>query len=231
MKIFVGYGYNGRDEWIPKLIFPLIRAFDDEVVTGEDLQGETISDAVREKIAESDGMIGFLTRRGEPDANNRWKTHRWVIEELATAAAKPNPRLAEVREEGVDEQGGIVGDRQRIEYRESARDHCVVEVAKVIGKWHKRRAVMLHLLPEDCVRELMPLHGKQDLRCSYQLLLDGEARPETPARIVPITGGLFLKAKDVPPQALVSVHVEYHGMHWRSDYENLDSPGIHLIKE
>jgi hypothetical protein len=63
MKIFVAYGYNDRDRWIPDLVFPIIRAFDDEVITGEELQGEQITDAVRRKIQQSDALIAFATIR------------------------------------------------------------------------------------------------------------------------------------------------------------------------
>lgn len=231
MKIFIGYGFTStRDDWIPKLIFPLIKAFGDDVVTGEDLQGDRISDAVREKIGESEAIIGFLTRREDSIGAGKWQTHRWVIDELAAALAK-GCHVLEVREDGVDEQGGMMGDRQRIAYKENLRDQCIVDIAKAIGKWHQRRAISLRLLPEECVRELMPLHRKQDLRCTYTLLLDRNETAEAQARLVPITGGLFLNVKDVPQQALVQIHVEYQGKHWRSSYENIDSPGIHLLKE
>jgi hypothetical protein len=39
MRIFVGFGYNERDRWIRDMVFPLIPAFGDEVVTGEEAYG------------------------------------------------------------------------------------------------------------------------------------------------------------------------------------------------
>ena len=35
MRIFVAYGYNDRDKWIEKMVFPVIEAFGAEVETGE----------------------------------------------------------------------------------------------------------------------------------------------------------------------------------------------------
>ena len=168
MKIFVGYGFNDRDKWIPDLVYPIIHAFGDEVVTGEDLEGDQITAAVRQKIADSDALIGFLTRRGEPDANGVWKTHRWVIEEIATAISKK--LVVEVRETGVDDQGGIACDRQRIPYDEHSRDKCLVEVVKTIGKWHSLERVKLKVLPEEYVQELSPLLRDPDLKCTYQIM-------------------------------------------------------------
>ena len=52
MKVFVGFGYNQRDAWIKELIFPLIKFFDGEILTGEDIYGEVLTDGVRNKIDE-----------------------------------------------------------------------------------------------------------------------------------------------------------------------------------
>ena len=230
MKVFIAYGYNERDNWIKELVFPMIRAFSDEVVTGEEMQGEQITDAVRERIKHSDALIGFATRRGEPHGENRWPTHRWVTDEIAVALASGKP-VVEVREEGVDDQGGAVGDRQRIDYKESERDRCLVELVKTIGRWHSRGSVRLKLLPEECVHELFPLHRKPDLNCSYRLLIDGEESDKIPMKIRPITGGLFAEATNVPERALIQIDIEYHGKHWFSSFESTDSLGIHLLKE
>jgi prophage antirepressor-like protein len=96
MRIFVAYGYNERDRWVEELVFPVIRAFGDEVVTGEELQGEQITDAVIAKIRSSDALIGFLTRRDQIGSSDRWTTHRWVTDEISQAVAQ-RIFVAEVR--------------------------------------------------------------------------------------------------------------------------------------
>jgi hypothetical protein len=84
MRIFVGFGFNERDRWVKDLVFPLIKAFGAEGVSGEELQGEQITDAVRRQIASCDALIGFVTRRDDL-GNGRWSTHRWVTDELSHA--------------------------------------------------------------------------------------------------------------------------------------------------
>jgi len=86
MRIFVGYSFNDRDQWIPDLAFRLIRAFGDEPVTGEELNGDQITDEVINRIGRSSAVIGFATRRQQV-AQDRWTAHRWVLDELATAHA------------------------------------------------------------------------------------------------------------------------------------------------
>lgn len=232
MKIFVGYGYNKRDQWIEEFVFPLIQAFGDEVVTGGKLQGERITEAIIQKIAESDALIGFLTRRGEADSNGVWKTHRWVIEEITTAL-NSKIFILEVREKGVDDQGGIVGDRQRIEYEDGARDKCLVELVTTLGNWHSAEDIKLKLLPDECVQELIPLLRNPELKCSCQIMsMKNRKIREFKANILPVNpGGLFIFVQRVPRHALIQVHIEYKGTHWLSSFETIDSYGVHLRKE
>ncbi len=232
MKIFVGYGFNRpRDLWVPELIFPIIRAFGDEVVTGEDLQGEIITDAVRKSIEDSDALIAFATRR-DSSGQDRWSTHRWVTDELTVALTCRKP-VVEVREQGVDEQGGIAGDRQRINYDESQRDKCLVEVVKAIGRWHRGSTVKLQLLPEEFVQDIRPSLKQVNLRCTYQLLQPetGSVGDEIPTTILPMPGGLFVHAKNVPRTSYIRIRVECPGKSWASNFESIDSFDIRLQQD
>lgn len=228
MKIFVAHGFNDRDQWVTELVFPIIRAFNDEVVTGEDLQGEKISEAVEEKLRQSDALIAFVTRR-EQIENGLWTTHRWVTDEMASFP--PGRFLVEVREAGVEDQRGMYGDRQKIFYEEGKRDICLVELVKTIGKWHRGESVKLQLLPEEYTREIYPLLRDPGLRCLYRLLVDGEVGKDIQTRILPIKGGLFVETKNVPRLAMIQVQIEYRGKMWLSDFESTDSIGVNLRKD
>jgi hypothetical protein len=100
MRLFIGYGYNPRDKWIEELVFPLADAMDCQVVHGKVTYGDSLAPEVRSLLLGCDAMIGFLTRREQ--VGDVWSTHRWVIEELASAFGKIS--VVEVREEGVDPQ-------------------------------------------------------------------------------------------------------------------------------
>jgi hypothetical protein len=230
MKIFVAFGYNERDKWIPSLVFPIIKAFGDEVVSGEEVQGEQITDAVIREIRQSNALMAFVTRR-DKISESRWTTHRWVTDELSNAIAFKIP-VAEIRETGVDEQGGIAGDRQRITYNESERDKCLVEIVKTLGNWHSSDTIELKLMPNECIQAVRPLLRNPALRCTYQILeRSGLMGEEIPAQILPITGGLFVRAKNVPPRSYIQIRVECAGKSWSSEFENVESLGIHLHEE
>jgi hypothetical protein len=229
MKIFVAFGYNERDQWIPDLVFPMIRAFRDEVVSGEDIQGEQITDAVRREIKQANALMAFATRRKK--LNNRsWSTHRWVTDELAYATAN-NLHVVEIREKGVDEQGGIVTDRQRIIYDERERDKCLVEIVKTLGNWHASDTIELKLLPDECMQAVRPHLRDPNLRCTYQILENGRLGEMIPSQILPITGGLFVRAYQVPPKSFIQIRIECGGRWWSSEFENVESVGIHLHEE
>jgi hypothetical protein len=198
MKIFVAYGYNERDKWIPEMVFPLIRAFGDEPVAGDEMPGEVISAGVIERIKRSDALIAFATRR--------------------------------VREEGVDDQGGVAGDRQRILYEEAKRDKCIVEIVKALGNWRQGGMVKLQLLPTDFVKEILPILYSEELKCSYCLYMDNDVSEDFPTRIIPISNGLFVRLVGIPNNALIQVKVRYRKKSWNSVFESTDSLGINMFQ-
>jgi len=227
LKVFVGFGYNDRDRWIPELVFPLVRAFNCEVVTGEDMQGEEISNEVQRRVENSDALIAFRTRREGPDQAGVYRTHRWVEDELVLAIGQ-RLRVVEVREEGVDEQRGLPGGRQWIQYKQGERDRLLVELAKTIGEWVRAVDVSLQLLPPAFVEQIRPLLRAPGFRCTYTLLEGGRESAPKEVQVRPIKGGLFIQAAGVSPESLIQVSVEGDGRRWTSDYESLDSVGINL---
>ena len=75
MKIFIGFGYRPEDDWIKELVFPLVQCFDAEIMSGEDLHGEIITEGVKNKIKKSDGLLAFLTPRDQL-ASGQFTTHQ-----------------------------------------------------------------------------------------------------------------------------------------------------------
>jgi hypothetical protein len=227
MKIFVGYGFNDRDRWVRDLVLPLIHSFGFETETGEGLHGEVITDAVQRRREKCQAMLAFATRRTALEAGG-WTTHRWVLDELAHALAIGIPAL-EVREQDVDDQGGIAGDRQRIDYDPAARDLCLVEIAQVLGRWRQDfNPVRLQLLPQETVKEILGIYKRPGFSCVYRLLQDGAEGEERPARLLPVGGGMFVQASRVPRDALIQVELRYQNHNWVSGYESVDAVGITL---
>ncbi len=229
MKIFVAYGYNERDKWIEDLVFPLIEAFGADVETGETTYDGSIPDSVRNKIRRSDALIAFTTKRDPQDENDKL-THRWVIEELAVASAIDSlkKRTVEVREKGVDEQGGMMQTNQRIVYDETARDKCLVEIAKALGVWQSANLVRVQLLPEAIRADLRGLLRGAGLVCKYRIRSGNFTDNYIDTEIEKIGNGLFVHIPQPKSNELVQISIEHNRRIWESSYESLNSYGISL---
>ena len=222
MRIFVARGFNPRDEWIPELVYPIIRAFDAEVADGEASWGGTISDAVIQRIEASDGLIAFLTRRGSWWRDRTYKTHRWVLEEFG-AARQRRLRLLEVRETKVDEQDGMGGDHERITYDPDHRDRCLVKLTQAVSDWAHGK-IRIRLLPQELVLAAKPLLRHPDFRCLYRLRDGNSLFDEVEAPILPLEESLVIDATGVPRGALIQIRVRVPGQgEWVSSFHNPNS--------
>lgn len=229
MKVFVAHGFRPRDRWVGDHVVPLVEAFGAQVLTGEHLGGEQITDAVKERIRDSDGMIGFLTAREA--ASTADETHRWVSNELAFALANPGTRILEVREVGVTDQGGLPGDRQHLVYDPSDEASCLVGIARVLGEWSQGITMRVLLLPDDIVQKITPLMTRPGFTCTYSLSVEGRVTTEMRADLIRRPGGVQLTARGIPPAALLSVRVQAAGVSYRSAFVDIDALTILLEEE
>jgi hypothetical protein len=143
MRIFVGYGYNERDQWIEEQVFPVLRCMGFTVVDGKDLHGQQLEQGVKDRLDQSDAAVGFFTIRdgqGEADFNS----HIWVMNEITYFVAKDKPIIT-IKEENVRVPDGLQGNRQHILLRQEDRLGCVSELCQALGRRNMRR---LKLKPE-----------------------------------------------------------------------------------
>src|SRR5262245_42421251 len=121
MIIFVGYGYNERDQWIAEQVCPILRSIGFTVVDGKGLHGQQLQQGVTDKLDQADAAIGFFTiRDGQGDAD--YTSHIWVRDEMVYFHGKDNEKpIIPVREEGVKVPPALLGDRQYIVLRQVDR--------------------------------------------------------------------------------------------------------------
>lgn len=227
MKVFVSYGFNDRDRWICDFVFPIVRSFGHDLLTGEDLAGRPIVDGVSTRIDRSHAIIGFATRRGEAH-DGVWGTHRWVLDELAYAKGK-KLLMIEVRETAVDPQGGILNDLQHIVYDERQRESCLVELVKAVGGWPRGR-VRLQLFGDGIDQQIVPFLRRADFRCVCRFNQDGEETAQVETKVQPIKGGLFIDVPNVPPEALIQVEMSCGNNTWLSQFESLESHNVRVYQ-
>lgn len=229
MRIFVGFGYNDNDKWINDLIIPFIEELDCDVVTGEKMQGEILSEGVLARIGDSDACIGFLTKRGDPDANGVYGTHSWVISEL-TAALTLKKTIFEIREKGIDPQKGMTGDRQRYEFTDKAA--LMLEIAKFISK-EKSKLVYktLILQPKEFTDQIKP--SLKFSKCKYRFLHKAKFYDPEEVKLEKLgQGSLGIIIRKIPSEeALIEITVESPGGNWSSEFISVGLMNVNLQKE
>lgn len=232
MKVFVGFGYNENDRWIKNLVIPLIQFFGAEVLTGEDLHGEVISQAVVDRIKRSDGLFAFLTRRDEL-RSGRFTTHRWVTDELSAAITNNIPAV-EMLENSVDVPGGLPGDRQRFVFDSNSKADVLIEVAKVLSGWQKRfTTASLVILPDEIVQQARPYIREGRLRCTYQFKDGNEESKRYETIPFRLPDSLAVDIKNIPSKnALVQMIIEGpDNFSWSCGYQPFNMVPIKLQKD
>lgn len=202
MRVFIGYGYNERDEWIERDVFPILQAMNLEIISGKDMHGEVLQEEVKERIESSDGLIGFSTLRlGQENAD--FGSHIWVRDEMAHALAL-RKHVVEVREKDVKIAEGLIGDRQRIELDPKDRLRSIAELVKVVSAWSMRR---LLLVPKDADLEKR-IHRalvRDELLVAYRCRTGNSISKRKEGRIERVNKGLYLNAIGLPDNSLVEI--------------------------
>lgn len=230
MRVFVGYGYNDRDAWIEKLVFPLLKALGCEPVEAKVSFGSDLTTKVKQTLLGCNAMVGFLTRRDSAGTdvlgNPKWTTHTWVVQELGAAYAEMP--VIEVREKGIDPQLGMGASYQRIEFEETNRDQCLVELAVAIAELREENSVHRFRLGPPNVAEqirsgLPPGSGAQ-----YRVRTKNKESAPRQSPIVRIQGALYVDIPNLKPDDFVEISVDVGGKLWRSDYEAVDAVEVKL---
>jgi hypothetical protein len=203
VKVFVGFGYNVRDQWIEEMVFPILENMGFSVVHGRDLHGDILQPEVQHRIDQSDAAVGFFTLRDGQDAAD-FNSHIWVRDEMVHANAKGKP-IVPVQENGVRFPHGLLGDRMFIPLSQDNRLACVVELVRALGRRNIRR---IKLEPEEgpLRRDLNAWRRNAAFEIRY--------RSQDPAgvesnyqvgRMELIDQGFYLNMADVPRRAYVEV--------------------------
>jgi hypothetical protein len=203
MRIFVGYGYNARDAWIEKDVFPILACAGFTVIDGKGLQGLQLSPEVTARLDQSDAAIGFFTiRDGQGDAD--FTSHIWVRDEVVHARAKGKP-IIPIKESGVKVPDGLLGNVQYIPLDQADRLGCVAELMTVLGHRNMRR-VRLDPSSEALRQNIWTQRNAPGFRIRYRTQsVEGIESEFRDGRLELVNQGFYLNVVDVPRRALVDV--------------------------
>lgn len=233
MKIFVGWAYEAT--WIEKYAIPLIESHGVEVLTGKELQGQAITEKVKELLAAADATIFFTTRR-EDNQDGTWTTSEWVIDEIKHAESIKKTLVLEVRENGVEYPNKINAERQHIKLASDDKIEALVDLAVTVGRW-RRLGLKIKLTPDKFVESIKPRVFKKDYSCAYAIRQAGKlAYGPQNAEIVREASDLYIYAIDLPadlmskPDAFLEVTTTASGSQWISTGSRLGALEVVMEK-
>ena len=119
-RVFLSYHFDDEVKPMENQVKRLAESHDLEVVDGERLAGQEITQTVQERIDSSDAMIVLLTKR------NEGKTNQWVMHERTTALNMNIPFIALI-EDGVVDRGPFTN----FEYIQFTRDKFLEALLRI----------------------------------------------------------------------------------------------------
>jgi hypothetical protein len=125
-SIFIGYDFEHKHLFEELKILLVNNGYD--ITTGDPDQIGSISQAILDKIWNSQFFIGMMTKRDEK-VDRTYTTSVWVLQEHATAIAYDKLAIILV-EDGVSDYGAIQGDRQRLHF---SRDNWSESIGELLG--------------------------------------------------------------------------------------------------
>jgi len=231
-RVFVGYGYNLRDHWIEDQVIPILKGLGLQILDGKDMHGEVLQEGVKDRIRQCDAFIGFCTLR-EGHENEAFNTHVWVRDEMVYALGLRESRPAwlpilEVREEGVHDMAGIVGDRQYVPLSQNDRLACVAELVTAVSGWYMRK---LQLVPDQGREaDIRNVVRNPQFRARYRTRINGVDSAHRQARVERVKGGIYMQALAVPDDALIEIEGVVNGqVVFSSDWESADAVQVRVL--
>jgi hypothetical protein len=185
-KVFLSFSFRDADRELVGMVDQLVMSHQLTRVTGRRLEGQNLTEAIREKINTSDGLIALLTRRDER-ADGSWTTHDWVRDELNFARQAGIQAIA-LLEEGVV-MSGAFSDHERIHFSREDLPAALLAVSETLGLWKRRvgRKVKVSIVADDLVSNSRFLGGQ--MRVEYRFIVGGDVMPWQPVTPILEIGG------------------------------------------
>ncbi len=218
MKIFLAFAFRDEDKECVSNLKQLLTSHDIEILTGENLGGETLTPAVKEEIEKSDALVAVLTQRQSLSAGG-WTTHQWVVDELNHAYGKGKMAIA-LLESDISLQG-MAQSHHHIHLDKSNQIKSFLELSQTIGRWKSKLGSTLkfQILPPSLAARLAS--GDSTIECKYRLWIKGvpdkaDWKSANEARIAPEDFATFAYVDGVQDNQLVQLRVVDNGNEWLS---------------
>ena len=209
-RIFLSFHFDDAGKALADSVERLIRSHGILAVTGERLDGELLSDGVKNRIKECDAVVSLLTERDEGRAD------RWVVEERAYADGL-GKWIAAVVQEGL-EVGGMYQQNERIKFKPDAPQQCFLEISELLGSWKRKSGRFIRIQIEPQAAAALAA-GDENATVRYRFWERDRCTDWQETRAVPRAGGVIVYLKGATEEVEVQVEVVCGRTIWRSEVE------------
>jgi hypothetical protein len=169
MKVFLSHSFRPEDRDLVARIDSLLSSHDVPIIKGNRLGGGALTQEVKRRIEQADGLIALMTKRERVDdpGPERWSTHPWVRDELSHGRSEDKLTIGLV-EMGV-EVGGAYGDHERIVLDRDNPLDALLALSETIRIWKEELGASrkIQIKPDEIGQRLRTEPG---LVCRYRFV-------------------------------------------------------------
>lgn len=206
-KLFLSYHFDSAGNSLANKVQSLLRSHSLVVVTGTRLAGGNVTDEIKKRIDNCDGMICLFTRRAEGENNN------WVRDERTYGLSK-NKRIISLQDKSVPNDG-MFSNREYIKYDPDKDSDSLLDLSETIGLWKSDYGRILTV-------EIEPVEAAKNARTNGSKIFFRKWRDDSPTewqevRAIPKPGSAQVLIRGVKEQDNIQLKIENGGNQWTTD--------------
>ncbi|MBP6903436.1 MAG: hypothetical protein KBC73_25340 [Burkholderiaceae bacterium] len=220
-QVFLSFTYSPHPdhedeaELLLKRVSVVLECMGLRVLTGEDLGGADVPDAVRERIAKCDALVALVMPWRDPLGNK--VEPPWVRDEFthATTLGKPGIRLLHK----LFAATGMYKANEYIPVDPAEPTEALLKLMRTLALWKREqgRPMNIEITPDRADAQFEP--GRVT-RCEFQLFVNYEESDWRPAKVWREPGGLFAHLSGVREDARLRLRLQVDDDVWISPFHN-----------
>lgn len=220
-QVFLSYTYSphpdhaAETERLHRQVSMVIEALELRVVTGEDLGGAALSEAVKARIRGADALVALITPWR--DGMGQKTQPPWVVEEFVHAKALDKPAIRLLHADFA--AAGMYAAHEYVPLDPANPADALLKLMRTLALWKKGggRPMDIEIAPDQEGQHFEPARVKG---CEFQTFLNYEEGPWRAAKVWPQPGAMYVHLPGVPEEAKLRLRLNLGNEVWESAFHN-----------
>ena len=209
-SIFISHHFDDKGNKLAEFVKALVISHNIQPITGRRLEGQPLSNGVKNKICDCQATIVLLTNREEG------RNNQWVRDERAYADGK-NHEIITLLDEGLFEDG-MYSDNERLRIDWHQLHLCILDLSETIRSWKIKKGNNLKLLiqPDSVSDQIMNNYDNIIVRYKIRACDSFSQVSWTIIQARPEIGGATISIPGVKDNDLIEIEVNVNNEIWAS---------------